>query len=62
MGVLPASTRLIRVHARQDLVENSAAAQSFEQRGVIFTINDSGNDPLLFALSRLMPSSRTELA
>jgi len=50
MGVLPASTRLIRVRARPDLVENSGAAQSFKQHGVIFTINDSGNDPLLFAL------------
>ena len=50
MGALPATTRLIRVHARGDLVENSAAAQSFEQHGVIFTVNDSGNDPLLFAL------------
>jgi hypothetical protein len=50
MGVLPASTRLIRVQARPQLVESSAAAQSFEQPGVVFTINDSGNDPLLFAL------------
>ena len=50
MGVLPASTRLIRVQARPQLVESSAAAQSFTQPGVLFTINDSGNDPLLFAL------------
>ena len=50
MGRLPASTRLIRVQARPQLVENSAAAQSFEQPGIVFTINDSGNDPLLFAL------------
>jgi hypothetical protein len=50
MGSVPASTRLIRVQARPQLVENSAAAQSFEQPGVVFTINDSGNDPLLFAL------------
>jgi len=50
MGVLPASTRLIRVRARPELVENSAAAQSYSQPGVLFTINDSGHDPLLFAL------------
>jgi len=50
MGAVPTSTRLIRVQARPQLVENSAAAQSFEQPGVVFTINDSGNDPLLFAL------------
>jgi hypothetical protein len=50
MGVLPATTRLIRVQARPELTENSAAAMSFAQPGVFFTINDSGNDPLLFAL------------
>src|SRR5215831_3895936 len=49
MGALPASTRLIRLHARPELIENSAAANSFAQPGVVFTINDSGNDPLLFA-------------
>jgi hypothetical protein len=50
MGVLPASTRLVRVQARPQLVENSGVARSFEQPGVLFTVNDSGNDPLLFAL------------
>jgi len=50
MGTPPASTRLIRIQARPELVENSAAAYSYAQPGVIFTINDSGNDPLLFAL------------
>ena len=50
MGALPARTRLIRVQARPELAENSAAAMSFAQPGVFFTINDSGNDPLLFAL------------
>ena len=50
MGSLPTSTRLVRLHARPELIENSAAAMSFGQPGVFFTINDSGNDPLLFAL------------
>ena len=50
MGVLPAHTRLIRPQARPELTESSAAAMSFGQPGVFFTINDSGNDPLLFAL------------
>ena len=50
MGTPPASTRLVRIQARPELVENSAAAFSYAQPGVIFTINDSGNDPLLFAL------------
>jgi hypothetical protein len=50
MGIRPASIRLIRVQGRPELVENSAAAYSYAQAGVIFTINDSGNDQLLFAL------------
>jgi len=50
MGALPTHTRLIRLQARPELIENSAAAMSFGQPGVFFTINDSGNDPLLFAL------------
>jgi hypothetical protein len=50
MGALPAHIRLIRPQGRPDLTENSAAAMSFGQPGVFFTINDSGNDPLLFAL------------
>ena len=49
MGVVPVAVA-IRVHARPELVENSAATSSQTQPGVIFTINDSGNDPLLFAL------------
>ena len=49
MGARPA-TLTIRLQARPELVENSAAALSHRQPGVFFTINDSGNDPLLFAL------------
>ena len=40
----------IRVRARLDLVESSGAAMSSTQPGVLFTINDSGNEPLLFAV------------
>jgi hypothetical protein len=50
MGVVPAEPVTITVAARPELVENSAAALSHTQPGVFFTINDSGNDPLLFAL------------
>src|SRR5689334_20834317 len=50
MGVVPARPVAIAVAARPELVENSAAALSHTQPGVFFTINDSGNDPLLFAL------------
>ena len=49
MGVVP-DARAIRVRARRTLVENSGAAMSVTQPGIWFTINDSGNDPVLFAL------------
>lgn len=42
--------RAITTHGRPDLVESSAAAMSVEQPGIFFTINDSGNEPLLFAM------------
>lgn len=50
MGVAPTKVAIIPLQARPELVENSAAALSHIQPGVFFTINDSGNDPLLFAL------------
>jgi len=50
MGVVPTNPLRIRTEARADLVENSAATLSRTQPGVFFTINDSGNDPMLFAL------------
>jgi hypothetical protein len=40
----------VRLRGSRELVENSAAAMSARQPGVLFTINDSGNDPLLFAV------------
>jgi hypothetical protein len=50
MGVPPTKSVAIPLQARPELVENSAAALSHTQPGVFFTINDSGNDPRLFAL------------
>jgi hypothetical protein len=50
MGAAPAAATTIRLAARPELVENSAAALSHTQPGVFFTINDSGNEPILFAL------------
>ena len=50
MGVPPAKFVAIPLRARPELVENSAAALSHTQPGVFFTVNDSGNDPWLFAL------------
>lgn len=49
MGVVPDAYR-IEVSTRHGLVENSGAAMSGAQPGVWFTINDSGNDAVLFAL------------
>jgi hypothetical protein len=50
MGVRPAQPVLITLQTRPLLVENSAATLSHTQPGVWFTVNDSGNDPFLFAL------------
>src|ERR1700712_1820680 len=50
MGAVPTRIAIVPAHARKELVENSAAAMSRRQRGVFFTINDSGNDPVLFAM------------
>ena len=50
MGAMPAHLSIVRATTPGDLVENSAAAMSLMQPGVFFTINDSGNEPLLFAL------------
>ena len=50
MGATPKDIRIVPLHAAPGLVENSAAAMSTAQAGVLFTINDSGNDPLLYAV------------
>jgi len=50
MGTVPRDTVTIPLRAPRELVENSAAAMSARQPGVWFTINDSGNEPKLFAL------------
>ncbi len=49
-GDSPTNVRAIAVHGRDDMVENSAAVMSRSQPDILFTINDSGNEPLLFAL------------
>lgn len=40
----------VAVRSRPELVENSAAVMSAQFPGVMYTVNDSGNEPLLFAL------------
>ena len=50
LGARARDVRHARIRGHRELVENSAAAMSTTQPGVLFTINDSGNDPVLFAL------------
>jgi hypothetical protein len=49
-GTLPLRVRALRVRAHRALVESSAAAVSVSQPAIIFTINDSGHEPVLFAI------------
>ena len=49
MGIAARDISTVRL-ALRELIENSAAAMSRRQPGVFFSINDSGNEPLLFAL------------
>jgi hypothetical protein len=53
MGMPPSNVSIVASHARPELTENSAAVMSRAQPGVFFTINDSGNDPILFAMDTL---------
>lgn len=49
MGVVPSAAASVPIRTRE-LPENSAAAMSRTQSGVLFTINDSGNEPVLYAI------------
>jgi hypothetical protein len=49
MGAKPSAVRELAMREPKDLVESSAAVMSQTQPGVFFTINDSGNDAVLFA-------------
>ena len=53
MGAAPTNVATIALHARPTLVENSALAMSRQQAGVLFSINDSGNEAVLFAIDTL---------
>jgi hypothetical protein len=48
-GVEPGAVSIVALRASPDLTENSAAAASASQPSVIFTINDSGNEAILYA-------------
>lgn len=45
--------KTVPTRVRPDLVENSAAVMSRQFSGVLYTVNDSGNEPLLYALDTL---------
>jgi hypothetical protein len=48
-----ADVTTVPTRVRADLVENSAAVMSAQFPGVLYTVNDSGNEPLLYALDTL---------
>jgi hypothetical protein len=50
MGVQPAAVSTVPLHARPGLLENSVAVMSRSQPGVFYSMNDSDNEPLVFAL------------
>lgn len=50
MGAKPTDAHNYAMREPSDLVENSAAVISPAQPDIVFTINDSGNDPVLFAM------------
>jgi hypothetical protein len=50
MGATPRDISTVALHAAPGLTEASAAAMSATQSGVLYTINDSGNDALLYAV------------
>ncbi len=50
MGAAPVDARTVVVRGHTDLTESSAAATSARQPDIWFTLNDSGHEPVLFAL------------
>jgi hypothetical protein len=50
MGAPPKEVVRIRARTRRLLKESSGVAASVAQPGIFFTINDSGNDPMIFAV------------
>lgn len=50
MGAQPIDVRYVKTSEPADLLESSAVVLSSSQPDIVFTINDSGNEPVLFAL------------
>jgi hypothetical protein len=50
MGRQPAAVSIVPLHARPELLENSVAVMSRRHAGVFYSMNDSDNEPVVFAL------------
>ena len=50
MGAQPNAISIVPLHTRPELLENSVAVMSRGQSGVFYSMNDSDNEPLVFAL------------
>src|SRR3954465_5904713 len=50
MGASLADVATVVIRTSRNLRESSALAMSASRPGVLYTINDSGNEPILFAL------------
>ena len=50
MGAQPTAVSKVPVHTRPALLENSVAVMSRRNPGVFYSMNDSDNEPLVFAL------------
>jgi hypothetical protein len=53
MGVAPTAVTTVHLRSSRGLVESSGAAMSAMQPGVLFSINDSGNEAVLYAVDTL---------
>ncbi len=53
MGVAPTAIATVDLRSSRGLVESSGAAMSATQPGVLFSINDSGNEAVLYAVDTL---------
>src|SRR6478672_9224670 len=50
MGASPADVATVAIRTGRNLRESSALAKSANRPDVLYTINDSGNEPILFVL------------
>jgi hypothetical protein len=53
MGATPTNVSMVPIRTRPSLLENSVAVVSRRQPGVFYSMNDSDNEPLVFALDTM---------